>query len=172
MLPARMIRSAQLSLLPYFFLIGQSRRRALSRLHVVGPGVQRGEALVAGAATATAIGDAVGAGRVPGHADHQAAVVAPVRWPPVLAVGHQGLEVILQRFDVKLLDLFAVVEVRPQRIGLAVVLVQDVEVQGLGPPIHVRHAGRCSAAVHDAFASTLHLIRIHASPDVILKQSI
>jgi hypothetical protein len=31
-----MIRSAQLILLPYFFLIGQSRRRALSRLALSG----------------------------------------------------------------------------------------------------------------------------------------
>src|SRR4030065_138161 len=35
-LPVRIIRSAQEILLPYFFLIGQSRRRALSRLQLSG----------------------------------------------------------------------------------------------------------------------------------------
>jgi len=35
-LPARIIRSAQEILLPYFFLIGQSSRRALSRLPLSG----------------------------------------------------------------------------------------------------------------------------------------
>ena len=35
-LPAKTIRSAQLSLLPYFFLMGQSKRRALSRLTLSG----------------------------------------------------------------------------------------------------------------------------------------
>jgi hypothetical protein len=35
-LPARIIRSAQLSLRPYFCLIGHKRRRALSRLALSG----------------------------------------------------------------------------------------------------------------------------------------
>ena len=35
-LPAKTIRSAQESLLPYFFLIGHSSRRALSRLTLSG----------------------------------------------------------------------------------------------------------------------------------------
>tara|TARA_Y100000310_G_C20477774_1_gene713236 strand:+ start:50 stop:334 length:285 start_codon:yes stop_codon:yes gene_type:complete len=34
--PARTNKSAQLSLLPYFFLIGQSKRRALSKLTLSG----------------------------------------------------------------------------------------------------------------------------------------
>jgi hypothetical protein len=84
----------------------------LVEVGVVRPGVDRREALVAGAGAAAAVGDAVGAGRVPGHADHQAAVVAPVGRPPVLAVGHQRLEVFLQRRDVELLEFFAIVEVR------------------------------------------------------------
>jgi hypothetical protein len=54
-----MIRSAQLILLPYFFLIGQSRRRALSKLTLSGQEFKRGKALVAGTTTATAVGHAV-----------------------------------------------------------------------------------------------------------------
>jgi hypothetical protein len=78
---------------------------------------------------------------VPGHADHQAAVVAPVGRPPVLAVGHQRVQVFLQRLDVELLDFFAVVEALAHRVGLGVVLVQDVEVQCLGPPQQTKRDG-------------------------------
>ena len=129
----------------------------LVEVGVVRPGIERREALVARAAAAAAVGDAIGARRVPGHADHQAAVVAPVGRPPVLAVGHQRLEVLLERLDVELLEFFAIVEVGAQRVGLGVVLVQDVEVQRLGPPVHVRTLSRRHAAVHDgAFAFVAH----------------
>ena len=129
----------------------------LVQVGVVGPGVDRRETLVARAAAATAVGDAVGARRVPGHADHQAAVVAPVGRPPVLAVGHQRLDIFLERLDVELLEFLAIVEARAQRVGLRVVLVQDVQVQGLGPPVHVGHIGRGHTAVHDGtFACVAH----------------
>jgi hypothetical protein len=96
-----------------------------------------------------------------GHADHQAAVVAPVGRPPGLAVGHQRGQVLLERGDVELPDFLAVVEAG-QRIGLAVVLVQDVEVEGFGPPVHLRHACRGDAAMHDgALASRTCLIVFH-----------
>ncbi len=141
----------------------------LVEVAVVGPRVEGGEALVAGAAAAPAVGDAIGAGGVPGHADHQAAVVAPVGRPPGLAVGHQGLEVVLERVDVELLQLFAVVETGAHRVGLAVVLMKDVEVEGLGPPVHPGHAGRGQAAVHDrALAGRTRLVVICShvfSPD-------
>src|SRR5262249_47724941 len=51
---------------------------------VVGPAVQRGEALRAGPAAAAAIGDTVGARGMPGHPDEEPAVVAVVSRPPVL----------------------------------------------------------------------------------------
>jgi hypothetical protein len=65
----------------------------LVEVAVVGPAVERREALRAGAGAAAAVGDAVGAGAVPGHADEQRAVVAVVGRPPVLRVGHQRGEV-------------------------------------------------------------------------------
>jgi hypothetical protein len=43
----------------------------LVEVGVVRPGVERREALVAGAAAAAAVGDAIGARGMPGHADHQ-----------------------------------------------------------------------------------------------------
>ncbi len=51
---------------------------------VVGPAVQRREALLPTPAAAAAVGDAVGAGGVPGHADELRAVVAEVGGPPGL----------------------------------------------------------------------------------------
>ena len=52
---------------------------------VVGPTVERGEALLAATAAAAAVAGAVGAGAVPGHADEERAVVAEVGGPPGLA---------------------------------------------------------------------------------------
>jgi hypothetical protein len=72
------------------------------------------------------------------------------------------LQVFLERLDVELPDLFPIVEALSHRVGLGIVLVQDVEVQRLGPPLHVRHAGRRGAAVHHrAFAGSVHILGIH-----------
>jgi hypothetical protein len=65
----------------------------LVEVAVVGPAVERREALRAGAATAAAVDLPVGPGRVPRHADEERAVVAPVGGPPVLRVGHQRVDV-------------------------------------------------------------------------------
>ena len=107
---------------------------------VVRPAVERREALLAAAAAAAAVADAVGAGAVPGHADEEATVVAEVGRPPVLRVGHQRVQVLLQGREVEALELLGVVEVRAHRVGLGRVLVQQVEPQGLGPPVAVRGA--------------------------------
>ena len=56
----------------------------LVQVGVVGPGVQRGESLAATAAATATVLDAIGAGRVPGHADEQRTVVTVVSRPPVL----------------------------------------------------------------------------------------
>ena len=77
----------------------------LVQRHVVRPTVQRGEALLATAAAAASIADAVGASAVPGHADEQWPVVAEVGRPPVLRVGHQCSEVALHRCKVQRLEL-------------------------------------------------------------------
>ncbi len=60
----------------------------LVEIAVVRPAVQRRVALLAPAAAAAAIADAIGAGRVPRHADEQRSVVTEVRRPPRLRVGH------------------------------------------------------------------------------------
>ena len=136
-------------LVAVFFLDRPQQTPRLVQIDVVRPGVERREALVALAATTSPIGDPVGAGRVPGHADHQPAIVAPVGRPPGLAVGHQGLEIVFQGVDVELLELLAVIEAGTHRVGLVILLMQDVQAQRLRPPVHVRHAGRGGAAMHD-----------------------
>ena len=71
--------------LPAVLLLDRPEQAAgLVEVRVVGPAVERGEALRAGAGAAAAVVDAVGAGAVPRHADEERAVVAVVGRPPVL----------------------------------------------------------------------------------------
>ena len=99
-LPAKTNRSAQEMALPYFCLIGKQQAASLVEVAVVGPGVQRGETLGAGAAAAAAVVYAVGAGGMPAHADEEAAVVAKVGRPPGLGVGHECVDVAGQFVEV------------------------------------------------------------------------
>ena len=109
----------------------------LVKVAVVGPAVERGEALLAGAATAATIVGAVGARSVPGHADEERAVVAIVRRPPVLAVGHQRGEIGFQRVVVERREFGCVVEIRVHWVAVRIVLVENVEVELVGPPLLV-----------------------------------
>src|SRR5262249_36713315 len=115
----------------------------LVEARVVGPAVEGGEALRAGAATAPAILDAVGARGVPRHPDEERSVVAVVGWPPVLRRRHDVDEVPLQRVDVERLELFCVVEVRAHRIGPWRVLVENRQVQLIRPPVAIGPGPRC-----------------------------
>jgi len=135
------------------FLDRPQQPARLVEVGVVRPGIQRCKALVAGAGATAAVGETIGAGGMPGHADHQSAVVAPVRRPPLLAVGQQRGQIFLERGDVELFHFLAIVEARSQGIGLAVVLVENVQVQGLGPPGGVRHAAFGGTAVQHGAAA-------------------
>jgi len=112
----------------------------LVEIDVVGPAVERGEALGARSATAATIVGAVGAGRVPGHADEERAVVPIVGRPPVLRVGHERREVSLYRGEIEGLELLGVIEVVAHRVGLGRTLMEDVQVQLVGPPVLVGRA--------------------------------
>ena len=85
---------------------------------VVRPTVERREALLAPAAAAATIAGAIRAGAVPGHANEQRAVVAEVRRPPILRIGHQRREIFLHRREVEALEFLGVIEVLAHRIGL------------------------------------------------------
>src|SRR5438045_7689930 len=70
---------------PAVFLLDRPQQPArLVEVRVIGPRVEGREALLAGAGAAAAVGDAVGAGAVPRHANEQPAVVAKVGRPPFL----------------------------------------------------------------------------------------
>ena len=119
----------------------------LVEVDVVWPAIEGGEALHAGAAAATAIARAVGAGAVPGHADEEGAVVAVVSRPPHLGVGHDCAQVSLDGREVEAVERCRVIEALVHRIGLRGVLTKDAKVQPIGPPIAVARA--LCAAVHD-----------------------
>src|SRR5581483_1122070 len=82
-------------------LDGPEQPAGLVEVGVVGPAVEGSEALGAGAAAAAAVGDAVGASGVPGHADEEGPVVAVVGGPPVLRPGHDVDEVSPEGLEVK-----------------------------------------------------------------------
>ena len=105
---------------------------------VIRPAVEGSKALVAGAGAAATVRDPVGAGAVPCHANEQRAVVAEVRGPPVLRIRHQGMEVFDNGIQVEPLEFLGVVEPRAHGVGLRRVLVQDVQLQLIGPPVCIR----------------------------------
>ena len=137
-------------------LDGPEEAAGLVEVAVVGPAVERREAEGAGAGAATTVGRAVGAGSVPGHADHEAAVVAPVGRPPGLAIGHEGREVLLHRGEVELAEGLGVVEVGAQRVGRNGVLVKNLQVNLVGPPVTVGTATNGLLPENRALAFALH----------------
>jgi len=112
----------------------------LVQVRVIGPAIEGGKPLAAGACAAAAVADAVGARAVPGHANEEPAIVAVIRRPPVLRVGHQRIEVLLDGLQVELLELLRIVEVLAQRIAEGRVQMQNVDVQLVRPPVTVGRA--------------------------------
>ena len=110
----------------------------LVEVGVVRPAVERGEALHARTGATATVLDAVRARCVPGHTHEERAVVPVVGGPPLLRVGHQLHEVGLEGSQVERRELRGVVKVLAHRVGLNGVLVQDPQVQLVGPPIAVR----------------------------------
>ena len=105
----------------------------LVEVGVVGPAVERREAVGARAAAAPAVVDAVGAGAVPRHPDDQRPVVAVVGRPPVLGGGQHLFDVGLHGGEVEAVELGRVVEAVAHGVDLRRVLVQRSQVQLLGP---------------------------------------
>ena len=116
----------------------------LVEAHVVRPAVEGSKSLRSVARAAAAIGDAIGACAMPRHADEERPIVAVVRGPPVLRVRHQGTEVLDHGIQVEALELLGVIERLAHGIGQWGVLVQDLQVQLIGPPVCVRWgSSRC-----------------------------
>ena len=140
--------------LPAVLLLDRPQQAArLVQVRVVGPAIERREALLAGAGAAAAVGDAVRARAVPCHADEQAAVVTEVGWPPVLRVGHQRTQVLDHRIEIKALEFLRIVERLAHRVGQGRMLVESLKVQLVRPPVTIRPA--YTSRVHDrALAGT------------------
>ena len=124
-------------LLPVLLLDRPQQAASSVEVDVVRPAIKRSETLLASAAAFATVAGAVGSRAVPCHANEKRAVVTEVRRPPVLRVGHQCGKVLLQRLIVKALELLRVIEVLAHRIGLRGVLVQDIQVQLVRPPVTV-----------------------------------
>src|SRR4029077_20774991 len=144
------------------FLLDRPQEPArLIEVRIVRPGAKGCEALLAGAGAAATVADAVRARGVPRHANHEPAVVAEIRRPPVLAVRHQRGEVFLQGGVIELLELRGVVESLAHGIGLGRVRAENPQVQLSRPPVLVRPHADIRGAMHDRA-----LARCHVSPCV------
>ncbi len=136
----------------------------LVQIAVVRPAVQRGKALLAGAGAAAPVRRAIGAGGVPGHANEEGAIVAIVRRPPGLAVGHQGMQVALDCRVVQFLERLGVVELVAHRIAGPALLVQDVDGQMVRPPVAIGAAQKRTqrAAFLLGVAEGVACVSVHA----------
>jgi len=87
--------------------------------------------------------------------------MAKVCGPPILRVGHQLAQVVLQSRIVELLEGFAIAEARIERVGFGGMLVQQVDAELLGPPVAIA-ANLGTAVIHRALACrSLALRGIH-----------
>ncbi|EFL13107.1 predicted protein [Streptomyces sp. C] len=99
---------------------------------------------------------------MPGHADHERAVVAEVGRPPVLRRGQDLLDVPLHGREVEGLERLGVVEPLAERVGHGGVLGEDLQIEALGPPLAVPAAlGRVGGAlVRDRAAAHTLCLRV------------
>jgi len=96
-----------------------------------------------------AVHDTVGTGAVPCHTDEEAAVVTEISRPPVLGIGHEISEILLEAFIVEALESSGIVEVRIKGVGDGSVLTEDVELELLGPPVVVPGATTTDVGLAD-----------------------
>ncbi len=123
--------------LAVFLLDRPQQAPCLVEIAVVGPAVQGSEALLPARSPAAAVAGAIGARSVPRHADEERAVMPVIGRPPFLAIGHQRLEVFLQRRVIERVEGFAIIEVLAHRVGIAALGLEDVDLQLVGPPVAI-----------------------------------
>src|SRR3546814_10170765 len=94
------------------FLLHRPQQAArLVEIAVVGPTVERGEALLPGIRAAATVGGTISARAVPRHADEERTIMPIVGRPPRLAVGHQRGQIILHRLIVERSERRGVIEI-------------------------------------------------------------
>ena len=142
------------------FLLDRPQKPArLIEVRIIRPAIERGETLLSAARAAAPVGDAIGARAMPRHPNEQPAVVAKVGGPPILRACHQGMEVLNHGVEVKALEFLGVIERFAHRVRQCGVLVENLEVQVVGPPVFVRVC--MGPALHRARAFARHVSSIH-----------
>ncbi len=142
------------------FLLDRPQQAArLVEVCVIRPGVERRKALLTGAGAAAAVGDAVGAGAVPRHADEQPAIVTEVGRPPRLRIRHQGAQVLDHGVKVEAFEFLGIVERFAHRIGRGRLRMEHADIEVLRPPVAV--AVSVAAAGERAFAGAVVSLCVH-----------
>ncbi|CRK42947.1 hypothetical protein BN1708_008930 [Verticillium longisporum] len=143
------------NLVAVLLLDGPQQTTSLVERDVVGPAVEGSKTLLALTATTAAVKDAVGTGAVPGHANEETSVVTKVGGPPVLGVGHEVPEVLLDGIVVEAVKGSSIVKVAAEGVRDICVLTENVELQSIGPPVTV--AGAAAADIVEAMDGALAL---------------
>ena len=147
-----------------FLFDGPQQESCLVEVGIIGPAVQGGEALGSVSGATATIGDAVGSGAVPGHADEEGAIVTIVGRPPVLRGGHQVYDVLFDGLQIECFELGGIVEIVAHRVGQAGVLAKDVQLKLIGPPVAVVGATASAFLEHTtgegAFAFAVDVVGI------------
>src|SRR5215469_4852942 len=86
--------------------------------------------------------------------------MAKVSRPPILRVGHEGVKVLDNGVEVETLEFLGVVEFFAHRIGQRGVLVKDLKVQLVRPPVTVLLCGSCARERALCFGCHILLLRI------------
>src|SRR4051794_32096360 len=79
---------------------------------------------------------------MPGHPNEQPPVMAKVGRPPILRIRHQGMQVRDYGIQVEAVEFLGVIECLTHRIGEGRVLVENLNVQLVRPPVTVRAPAR------------------------------
>ena len=124
------------------FLDRPQQSTRLVQVSIVRPAVERRETLTPIARATTTIAGTVSPRAVPCHANEKWPIMTKVRRPPVLRIGHQGMQILFHRFKIKALELGRVIKLIAHRVGLGGVLMKNAQVELVGPPVAVRGAGR------------------------------
>jgi hypothetical protein len=81
----------------------------------------------------------------------------PIRRPPLLGIGHQCPKISLEGVVIKLLEGLGIVEAGPEGIGSRMVLMQQTDIDLLGPPLLVGRTTGWGHRTHMAAEGTLQL---------------
>ena len=123
----------------------------LIQIAIVRPTIQRRKPQRPKPRSPTSISHPIRPRTVPRHPNKERTVVPVVRRPPSLRRRHQHLQILCQRLKVQLLKLGGIIKIVPQRIPLHRVLMQNLQVQLLRPPVAIRHGSCGSVALRTGF---------------------